>query len=119
MSGPEIFVPLTLFASTAIIAWKFIESRHQERMAMIDKGIAPSDFRRRRNYSNDPLPVLKWGLLGLFMGAGLLAGVWLVDILGFPDPTVLALALLTGGLALVIYYFIAARRYRDEVHLEL
>jgi hypothetical protein len=118
MSGPEILVPLSLFASTAVIAWKFFEGRHQERMAMIDKGIAPGDFQRRRDPS-DPLPILKWGLLGLFVGGGMMVGTWLVDALGFPDSTLPGLALMSGGLALVIYYMIAARRYRDEVHVEL
>ena len=119
MHDAEILVPLTLFASVGVIAWKFFEGRHQERMAMIEKGIAPDTFFKKRRDTRDPLPVLKWGLLGLFTGVGMFGGICLVEMVHLPNEIVLAIALLSAGLGLVIYYMIAARRYRDEVHVEL
>ena len=40
-----IFVIFIIFGSTALVIYKFLETRHKERMAMIEKGVSPADFK--------------------------------------------------------------------------
>ena len=117
MNG-EFLVPIFLFGGTAAVLWKYYEGRHKERMAMIEKGVNPADFKSSsplRFWKGNVLSNLKWGLLFLFVGIGLLAGEQMRNIWGLDDEsTIFGCMLITGGLALIIFYIIAARKLKEE-----
>jgi len=117
MHDAELLVPITLFVAIAVILWKFLENSHQQKMTMIERGMIPGSRKQERR-ARDPLSALKWGLIGAFVGGGLLGGLVLADFFDLNEGVVPAMALLMGGLALVIYYLLAIKKSRDEVHIE-
>jgi 4-amino-4-deoxy-L-arabinose transferase-like glycosyltransferase len=116
----EIIVPVVLFGGTAVVLWKFFEGRHKERMAMIEKGVSPAEFKSPsstpfRLWQGTVLSNLKWGLLFVFSGIGLLVGQQLEYYFGFhEDSAVFGSILITGGLALIIFYFIASKKLKEK-----
>jgi len=113
-----ILVPLTLFGGTAAVLWKYFEGRHKERMAMIEKGVNPADFKSAspfRLWQGSVLGNLKWGLLFIFAGFGLLVGEQLQYYYGFHEESaVFGSIFITGGLALIIFYIIAAKKLKNN-----
>jgi hypothetical protein len=108
---------LVIFGSVGLVLWRWIEARHSERMAMIEKGVNPTGFKGtplREWFRTNPLSSLKWGLLSAFVGIGLMVGMYLHRTLDMEDSVYLACMLMSGGLALVIFYFIASRRLKQE-----
>ena len=111
-----ILVPITLFIAVGAILWKLIDSKHRERNTIIDKGLNPSDYMelyKRQAYTSNPLSSLKWGLLILFAGLGYLAATILYDWYHFEEMIFPSLILVFGGLGLVVYYFIAAKKIKE------
>ncbi len=117
MNG-EFLVPIFLFGGAAVVLWKFFEGRHKEHMSMIEKGLKLSDFKASsplRLWRGNVLSNLKWGLLFAFVGIGLLIGRQLHDVWGFHEgSTIFSSMLITGGIALIIFYFIAANKLKDK-----
>jgi hypothetical protein len=114
-----ILVPLAFFAGVAAVLLKHFETRHKERMAMIEKGVNPADFKSAappfRLWQGSVLSNLKWGLLFIFVGIGLLVGLQLENYFRFDEGSVIfGCILITGGLALIIFYFIAAKKLKEK-----
>lgn len=113
-----VFIPIILFCAIAIVLWKYFEGRHKERMAMIDKGVNPADFKSAtpfRLWQGSVFSNLKWGLLFVFAGIGLLVSQQLEYYSGFPKETaVFGSILIAGGLALIIFYLIAAKKLKEK-----
>ena len=117
MNG-EFLVPIFLFGGTAAVLWKFFEGRHKERMAMIEKGLNPSELKSQVKFQigqGHVLSNLKWGLLLAFAGIGLLLGQQIHYVWGYhEDSAVFGAMLICGGFALIVFYFIAARKLKDK-----
>jgi hypothetical protein len=121
MNG-EIIVPIFLFGGIAAVLWKYFEGRHKERMAMIEKGVNPAEFKSTspminplRLLQGNVLSNLKWGLLAVFAGIGLLVGLQLENYYRFEEGSVIfGSILITGGLALIIFYIIASKKLKKE-----
>jgi hypothetical protein len=119
---PGILVPLTLFGGAAAVLWKYFEGRHKERMAMIDKGVNPAEIKSTiptvnplRILQGNVLSNLKWGLLLVFVGAGWLIGEQIQYYFGFHEESaIFGCILVAGGLALIIFYIIAAIKLKHE-----
>jgi len=108
MSGPEVLVPLTMFAGGFAMVFGIVYLRTRQNLAMIEKGMNPKEF------ANRPAPYknLKWALLLIGAGAGLfLAYVLDVYVLTGGDiayghhedrnaPIYFALIAIGGGLGL-------------------
>jgi predicted outer membrane lipoprotein len=113
-----ILVPLAFFGVVAAVLLKHFETRHKERMAMIDKGVNPADFKSAtpfRLWQGNVLSNLKWGLLFVFVGIGLLVGLQLENYYRFDEGSVIfGSILITGGLALIIFYLIAAKKLKEK-----
>lgn len=107
MNGEELVLVMSIFLITGGVIWKWIDSSHKQRMAIIEKGVSAEDLVGLRRVG-DPLTSLKWGLLGLFVGAGLLLGIILNTNFNVVDEATPALGLLMGGGALLVYYRIAS-----------
>lgn len=116
MNG-EMFIPIFLFGGTAAVLIVYFTNRHKERMAIIEKGLNPEDYKelyKRHAWTFSPLSSLKWGLVALFVGAGLFLGSWLDQYMHLPDSVYPASMLVLGGLGLVIFYVIAAKKVKNE-----
>jgi len=106
-----LLVPIALCAM--IFGLRYLTSK--ERMAMIERGISPTEPRRR---SSRPLQTLKWGLIFCGAGLGLLLAFCLTNyVLMTPDekaPAIyFALIAIFGGLGLVISY-VFEKRYEEK-----
>ncbi len=112
-----IFVVFIIFTTLGVTIYTWLSSRHKERMAMIEKGVSPADFRSGslKDYLKpNPLSSLKWGMLAMFVGIGIMVGTVLERVYYMADSVYPASMFIFGGLALVIFYFIASRRMRNE-----
>jgi hypothetical protein len=112
-----VLTVLIVFGSIGLIIWRWIDTRHRERIAMIEKGVTPADFKGlpvREMLKANPLSSLKWGLLASFVGVGLIVANLLDRSYYFSDSIYLASMLVFGGVALIIFYFIAARKAKQE-----
>lgn len=102
----EVLVPLIVFASIFGIVYVVITARHRQRMAMIEKGITPADMMERK----DPHRSLKYGLLGVGVGIGLLLGYLfqkyaMVNSEDNPLPYFIMVTI-CGGIALIVHHWI-------------
>ena len=105
------FIPIFLFAviGTAVCFW--LVTRHRERMSIIDKGVAADDIKAlyQTSWKIQPLSSLKWGLILVFLGAGLFIGVRLKETAGMSDGVTVATVAICGGIGLVVFYLLARR----------
>ena len=118
MNPADILIPITLFGGIAVILYKYFDGRHKERMTMIEKGVNPADFKSvspLRLLQGNVLSNLKWGLLFVFTGIGLLIGLQIESIFGFEEGSaIFGTIMIAGGLALIIFYLIAAKKLKKE-----
>lgn len=96
----EILIPLGFFAAIFGILYVYLSTRNRERMSMIEKGVDPSIFTRKRNYSN---MTLKIGMLSIGIALGIFVGSLLDEFTTLEDEVgYFSMIFLFGGLALVI-----------------
>lgn len=112
MNATDVIVPIFFFISVIAVWGGLILTRHKERMTILEKGLNPADAKAlyERNWKASPLSSLKWGILLAFVGLAVLIGIWLRDQFFFNDGVIPGLMLLLGGVGLVLFYFIAAKR---------
>ncbi len=124
--GPEIFVAILVPLSFFALIFGIFYIRGRENMAMIEKGLNP-----RQSYSRpQPFINLKWGLLLIGSGLGLLAA-YTIDTSIYmshkaitpggqeyyrDNPAIyFALIAVGGGLGLAISYFIEKKHWLDKM----
>ena len=101
--GPALFT-IILFVAAAIIIYKFIVSKHKERMAMIEKGLVSSGMDSRK-YSR--ASTLRNAILFISIGLGLL----LVSVFEFKSFVAdLSVLLIVGGAGFIVYYLMVLKR---------
>ena len=110
-------VVFIIFGSVGFVVYTWIQSRHKERIAMIEKGVKATEL--KGSFMPDilrpnPLSSLKWGLLAMFVGAALLIANILDRLYYFHDSVYFASMLISGGIGLIIFYFVASRRMKNE-----
>lgn len=103
MSGPEVLVPVTMFAGGFAMVFGIVYLKTRQNMAMIEKGMNPKEF------ANRPAPYknLKWALLLIGAGLGLFAAYLLDNYAltkysgdGGNAPIYFSLIAIGGGLGL-------------------
>ncbi|MCD4677084.1 MAG: hypothetical protein K8S18_13980 [Desulfobacula sp.] len=103
MDSEGILVPISFFLLVYGIIHLYV--RRKERLSLIEKGADASIF-----YSNKRIdPSLKYGLLLIGVGVGMLIGNFLSKTEAFNQAEELAyfsMVFLFGGISLLIYYFI-------------
>ena len=118
-----IVVPIFLFGGTAVVLWKFFDARHRERMSIIEKGLVKEDLKYL--YTNgawkaNPYSSLKWGLLALFIGVGILVSAFVSQLLWSNREQITAgTVFLFGGLGLVAFYAIARKKMEQQEKKDL
>lgn len=110
----EAFVPVIAIIATfgipgVIILW-YLYSRHRERMRLIEKGLTPEEVKSYFANPNIKPPskfsTLKWGLLFLFVGLGILTSNILYNMYDFDEGVGVGIVFMFGGIGLLIYYAI-------------
>lgn len=115
MRGPEFLIPIFFFLTTGAIWAVYLLTRHRERTMMIEKGMQSEEIKAmyaRRWFTVNPLSTLKWGMLFVGVGLAALVGIWLRESYVMHDGVIPGLMAIFGGLALVLFYFIA--RNKDQ-----
>lgn len=99
----EFLIPIAFFAMVYGIVYLFV--RKKERLALIAKGADASIFESSKQPSS-----LKWGLLFMGIGTGILLGkVLAVYTTLEEEPAFFSMICLFGGIGLIIYHLIANR----------
>jgi Na+/H+-dicarboxylate symporter len=107
---PGILVPIAFFAMVFGIV--YIVVRKRERMLLIQRGADASVFESKKNETAN----LKWGLLFLGIGLGILLGrVFAAYTCLGEEASYFSLICLFGGLSLVIYHFIARKMEKQNL----
>jgi Na+/H+-dicarboxylate symporter len=107
---PGILVPIAFFAMVFGIV--YIVVRKRERMLLIQRGADASVFESKKNETAN----LKWGLLFLGIGLGILLGrVFATYTCLGEEASYFSLICLFGGLSLVIYHFIARKMEKQKL----
>jgi hypothetical protein len=115
----EIVVPIFLFGGTAVVLWKFFETRHQERMSIIEKGLVKEELKylysSNISWKINPLTALKYGILAAFIGLGLwVNAVFSSYFWGDQDQFTIGTIFLFGGIGLVLFYAIVVKKEKQE-----
>ena len=118
MQGAEVLIPLTIFGGGFAMIFGIAYLRTRENLAMVEKGMNPKEqVNRPAPYKN-----LKWGLLLLGAGIGLLTAFFLDQFL-LPRRThnddaiaflYFALLAIGGGLGLISSYKVEKKELLDR-----
>jgi hypothetical protein len=97
----EFLIPIAFFAMVYGIVYLLV--RRKERVALIEKGADASIFESSKQPSS-----LKWGLLLVGIGTGILLGKILAVYTTLQEePAFFSMICLFGGIGLIIYHLIA------------
>lgn len=114
----EVVVPIFLFGGTAAVLWKFFDARHKERMSIIEKGMVTEELKylyAGPRFRTNPFSSLKYGLLALFIGVGILVSAFLSQMFfGHEEQITAGIIFVFGGLGLVTFYSIAKKRMAED-----
>jgi hypothetical protein len=102
----DVFIVAAIFAAIFGVSYVVITARNRERLAMIEKGINPLEFKPKSNYGG----LLKWALLIIGVGIGFFVGS-LFDAYTTlqEEPAYFGSVMIFGGLGLLIAYIIGKR----------
>lgn len=101
----EFLIPIAFFAMIYGIVYLFV--RRKERLALLSKGVDASVFESAKNQSSS----LKWGLLLVGIGTGILIGKILAVYTTLEEePAFFSMVCLFGGIGLIIYHVIAYKQ---------
>lgn len=107
-----------------IAAYMSIKSRHEERLAMIEKGVPipqPVHVEKKPNR----YPALRNGMFMVGIACGIFIGIfvspYMPDESDWADMTVPTLAILFGGISFIVYFFVSRsllekEKKQDELH---
>lgn len=105
MQGPEFLIPLVFFISIAVVIIVIRKFQNDERLALIEKGGDANIF--NSNKKNNSLPALRYGLLLIGAGIGILVGNIVAEArIIDEEAAVFSFLMICGGAGLFASYFI-------------
>ena len=108
-----MFAMTGFFGSIILGLYLFFTTRHKERMALLESGNDASIFfGKAKPYSSNSL---KFGLLFLGIGAGILLATLLSGMGMQEEPAYFSCMLVCGGLGLISYYRIEQRKNQEDL----
>lgn len=103
-----------------VTAWvifvQLIRSRHEERMEMIKNGVILEEPAKPEKKPNR-YPALRNGLFMIGLALGVIVAIWMGPVMNVGDwfdLTIPTMAILFGGIAFVVYFFLARYIYNKE-----
>jgi hypothetical protein len=114
MQGAEVMIPITLFAGGFAMVFGIVYLKTRENLAMVEKGMNPKQrYNRPAPYKN-----LKWGLLLIGAGLGLLLAYLLDEYILIhrdENPAIyFSLIAIGGGLGLISSYRVEKKEVLDR-----
>jgi len=113
MHGAEVLIPIIMFAGGFAMIFGIVYLKTKENLAMVEKGMNPKEKLNRPA----PFRSLKWGLLLLGAGLGLLIAFFVDMNLPYriePAGIYFALIAMGGGLGLIGSYFVEKKHWYDK-----
>jgi hypothetical protein len=103
MHAAEILIPILVPLGFFALIFGIVYMNKRENLAMIDKGMNPKNVGAR---GPEPFRYLKWGLLLVGAGVGLLIAFFVDNAVRANDPEALYFSLIAigGGIGLIISY---------------
>lgn len=104
-----VLLPIIISLGAFVMIVYIRKFENMERMAIIEKGLNPDFF--KKGASSNPSPVLRWALLLMGGGLGLLVGYFLEEAFHMDeDVAYFSMLMLFGGIGLVLAYVIEEKR---------
>ncbi|MBK7390347.1 MAG: hypothetical protein IPI23_15120 [Bacteroidetes bacterium] len=108
MQNNEILIPITFFLSLFGVIYVYFNTRHKERMSMIEKGADASLFQSKKGYSNASM---RFGMFLIGIALGILTGNILTETTSLQEEvSYFSMIFLFGGMSLVSYYMFIERK---------
>ncbi|MBK6639954.1 MAG: hypothetical protein IPG39_01325 [Bacteroidetes bacterium] len=108
MQNNEILIPITFFLSLFGVLYVYFNTRHKERMSMIEKGADASLFQSKKGYSNASM---RFGMFLIGIALGILTGNILTETTSLQEEvSYFSMIFLFGGMSLVSYYMFIERK---------
>jgi hypothetical protein len=113
----EPVIVSTVFFMTIVVIWgSIILTRHKERITLIEKGLKAEDIKalyERGARRTRPMASLMWGMVFVGIGLAAIIGIWLNNVYNVGDGVIPALMALFGGVGLIAFYLVAAKKARE------
>ncbi|MDX1666112.1 MAG: DUF6249 domain-containing protein [Saprospiraceae bacterium] len=110
MDFTGILAIIGVFGSIIIFIYMYFSSRNKERMALIESGQDANMLNSYRDRSSS----LKYGLVAIMLGIGILAGNVLQNWGVHEETAFFSMILIFGGAGLLIYYLLMGRKDSTE-----
>lgn len=107
-----VLLPIIISLGAFVMIVYIRKFENMERMSIIDKGLSPDLFRRPNDGS--PSPVLRWSLLLIGAGLGLLVGYFLDEAYRMDETGYFSMLLIFGGLGLLLAYIIESKNAKKN-----
>jgi hypothetical protein len=107
-----VLLPMVVAVGAYVMVVYIRKFENMERMAIIEKGLDPQLFKKDKEAT--PSPVLRWALLLMGAGIGLLVGYFFDDIFRMEEVAYFSMLFIFGGLGLLLAYVIEERKLKDR-----
>lgn len=108
-----IIAVLSTFGSISFFVYMHYTSRHRERMAMIQQGKDPMQYKIKLR-KTESYRLLKVGILLASFGLGLVAG-WALELGGMPSETAyFSMIFMFGGIGMIIYHLSQRKKLEEK-----
>jgi hypothetical protein len=107
-----ILLPIIVSLGAFVMIVYIRKFENIERMAIIEKGLSPDLFKRDRD--SNPSPVLRWALLLIGAGLGLMIGYFLDEVFRMDETGYFAMLMIFGGLGLLLAYLIEEKKHKNK-----
>mgnify|MGYP001183715143 CR=1 FL=1 len=104
---------LMVFGIPGLIIFWAIYTKHKERMRLIEKGLAPDEVKKyfaSEDKIRSPYRGLKWAIILLSLGAGIVISNILYDKFNLSDGYTFGLVMLFLGIGFLIYYIVVKNK---------
>lgn len=106
-----VLLPIIISLGAFVMIVYIRKFENMERMSIIEKGLALDMFKRR---DSSPSPVLRWALLLIGAGLGLLVGYFLDEAYRMDETGYFAMLMIFGGLGLLLAYVIESKKAKNN-----
>jgi len=104
-----------------VLGYQFIESRHRERVGLINQGIIPPETSKKKSDPNRMVS-LRNGIVLVSLGIGVIVGILSIENLVLEDSVkffVMASAILVFlGIGYLVYFFLSQKIEKKDIQEE-